>query len=250
MLRRRNLLMGVMLSVLAGAASMSYAAVVRQAALRTRRGVKVAVVTQKVPARRRLEGKVLRLEEVPEAHVLPGAYRSLAEAEGRVTTVTLWPGDQVIAGRTSDPKTLDALTAGLGAGERGVIVSVTAETAAALHPEDRVDVVAVRTSTDEPDAATRVISGVRVLKIGGGGGPGSGAADLAGDPWVMLAVSPAQAEALAVAEETGWVRLVLRGGQEEHPSPKVMRAVSRPVSHSQIRSGSSVEVIRGVEREP
>lgn len=249
MLRRRNLLSGVVLAVLAGAASLGYSSTVRQAAVRTYRGVNVVVVTQKISARRRLEAKVLRLQEVPRASVLPGAYRSLEKAEGRVATVTLWPGDQVISGRTADPKTLEALTAGLGPGERGVIVSVPAETAAALHPEDQVDVISVRTSVEQAGAETRLISGVRVLKVSGQGGSGAVSGTVGYDPWVMLAVTPAQAQALAVAEETGRVRLVLRGGQEDYPPPKPMRAVARPVSRPEVRGRGLVEVIRGVERE-
>lgn len=252
MLRRRNLLIGAGLAVLAGALSLGYSAVTEQSHAAREAREPVVVVDRKLPAYQRLERSVVRLERVPKGSVLPGAYRSLDEVVGRVTIVPLWPGDQVIAGRTADPGAPEGLLAELAAGERGFAVPVDAETAGAVHPGDSVDVVAVTPSTDGFSQVSRLVPGVRVLKVGGGGGT-SGSSE----PWVMLAVSPAQAQALALAVETGRLRLVLRGAADRwNPvgEPPVAHWIAAPSKETGRPSGKlivkPVEVIRGVEREP
>ncbi|HHW15121.1 MAG TPA: Flp pilus assembly protein CpaB [Firmicutes bacterium] len=247
MFRRRNLMIGVSLAVLGGFLSLGHAMWTEKAAAGREARETVVVVRSSVPAQRVLEQSLLQLRRIPKGTVLPGAYRSVEEAAGRVTLVPLWPGDQVIAGRTADPGELEALTAGLSPGERGVTVSVEAGTAKALHAGELVDVVAVTPSSDGLSRVTRVVPGVKVLKVMEG--------DDGLDAWAMLAVSPTQAQTLALAEETGKLRLALRGGADPEvvparPSPPSPSAAgSSPGSVRPARSPKTVEVIRGVERE-
>jgi pilus assembly protein CpaB len=252
LLRRRNLVIGAAVATLAGAASLGYSTFVERSLAARESRETVVVVRRKLGAQQRLEPALLKLAQVPADCVLPGAYRSLAEAAGRVTKVTLWPGDQVIAGRTAGADEPEGLRARLVPGERGFTVPVEAETAGAVHPGDVVDVVAVTPSPDGFSQESRLVPGVRVLKVGR-----SGEASGSLEPWAMLAVSPVQAQTLALAAETGRLRLMLRGAADQTVASKEPVSL-RPAAGSRLAAGPPsrkatvrpVEVIRGVEREP
>lgn len=240
-------MLGVGLAVLGGLLSLGHAVHTEKVVAGREAREMVVVVRENVPAQRVLERSRLELRKIPEGTILPGAYRTLEEAAGRVTLVPLWPGDQVIAGRTADPTELEALTANLGPDERGVMVSVEAGTVKALHAGELVDVVAVTPSSDGLTRVTRVVPGVKVLKVM------EGSDGL--EAWAMLAVSPSQAQTLALAEETGRLRLALRSGVEREVKPTAAPSPPRPGPASGFRATGAagpprtVEVIRGVERE-
>jgi Flp pilus assembly protein CpaB len=201
---------------------------------------------------------MLNLRPTPRRWVVAGALRSLEAAQGRYTAVPLWAGEQVLLAHLGPPDDPAALPNGLSPAERGAVVSVEAGTAKAVRPGDCVDVVAVTPSGDGLSQVSRLVPGVRVLKV-------SGREEAVGglDPWVMLAVSPSQAQTLALAEETGKVRLVLRGGPDpSRPSDREGLASERRPARTpatglagEQRPGGTrpqvtvVEVIRGVERE-
>lgn len=248
MLKRRNLVIGGALALLAGAVSLGHSWLTERDLADQTATVQVVVTRGQIPARRRLEGPLLQLQAVPKAQALPGVFHAVERAAGRLTTVTLLPGEQVVAARTVRADDPAGLAAALAAGERGAVVTVEPGTAKTVRPGDSVDAVAVVPSEDGLSQTSRLISEVRVLKVGPAGD------SALGQPWVMLAVTPAQAQTLALAEETGKVRLVLRSGAEgrsRSPSPPSKAAPSprsgtQPVSSRPTRL---VEVIRGVERE-
>ncbi|MDI6870292.1 MAG: Flp pilus assembly protein CpaB [Bacillota bacterium] len=252
MLRRRNLLIGSLLAILAGTFSFGYLTHAERSLAAREARETVVVVRQRIPALRRLDRSLVHLQAIPKTNILPGAYRSLDEVVGRVTTVALWPGDQVIAGRTVSAEEPEALTARLNPGERGLSVPVEAETAKAVHPGAYVDVVAIAPSSDGLSQVSRLVPAVRVLKVCGDEQAAGGL-----DPWVMLAVSPVQAQALALAAETGKLRLVLRAAAERPDQsapaePALHRPSAQPIEvvRQPKKSAKAVEVIKGVERDP
>lgn len=70
--------------------------------------VNVLVVKESVPAGTKAEelDKFVRLEAIPQAAVPEGALESLADQTGKLTTVALEPGEQLLTSRLVDPKEL------------------------------------------------------------------------------------------------------------------------------------------------
>lgn len=258
MLRRRNLVIGVMLAFLAAAASVGHSWVIERAAAEGAELVPVVVAGKAITARAKLDRSMLLVRRVPRRWVVAGALNSLDSAAGRTTSVPLWAGEQVLAAHLAQSSDSAAEPGSLAPGERGAVVSVEPGTVKVVRPGDCVDVVAVSPSEDGLSQTSRLVSGLRVLRVSGRGEIDGGM----GDPWVMLAVSPAQAQALALAEETGKVRLVLRSDADppSYRGASVGAHVNTVASRSSLKSpGEShlggprpqvtVEVIRGVERE-
>jgi Flp pilus assembly protein CpaB len=160
MLRRRNLLIGLGLSVAAGAASLGYSVTLEREVL-----ADAVVTTQAVPAGRRLDESMLQFRQIPRRTTLSGVCTRLADATGRITLNPLVAGEQVLASRLARPREPGEGVIGLVPGERGVVVAVESETLQALRLGEYVDVVAVGLSGIEGQS-TRLVAGVLGLPLG------------------------------------------------------------------------------------
>lgn len=70
--------------------------------------VNVLVVKEAVPSGTKAEelGKFVHLEPIPQTAVPEGALTDLADQTGKITTVAMEPGEQLLASRLVDPKEL------------------------------------------------------------------------------------------------------------------------------------------------
>jgi pilus assembly protein CpaB len=70
--------------------------------------VRVLVVKESVPAGTKAEelNKFVQLESIPQSAVPEGAVEQLSDQSGKVTSVALEPGEQLLASRLVDPKEL------------------------------------------------------------------------------------------------------------------------------------------------
>lgn len=169
----------------------------------------VVVAAAAARAGERLGPGDLRLAMLPGDAVHPQAITRLADAVGRVATVDLVPGEQVLHVRTRAPE-----EAGVGGGLpphlRAMLLPVPVERAGGgtVTPGRLVDVLFVSDDRDQPSSARVLLQGVKVL----------GVRDERGQPWpqgrelplgVVLAVTVEQAERLAFALEHGSLYLAL-----------------------------------------
>jgi pilus assembly protein CpaB len=194
-------------------------------ALAGTRTVDVLVVDTVIPAGTAgsdIAGMV-RSEPVPARVALPGRVTDLAALSGRVATVDLQPGEQLLAGRFARPGDLQAPgTVAVPAGMQEVSVLLEPQRAVGgrLQAGDTVGVV-VSMSADSGGGTTHaVLHHVLVTQIQGAP---AAATDNKSDPqtassgtpaptqslMVTLAVSAAQAEAVVFGVEHGTLWLTL-----------------------------------------
>jgi pilus assembly protein CpaB len=198
-------------------------------ALAGARTVSVLVVDAPIPAGTHGEdvpGKV-RTEVVPEKVAMPGRVTDLAALTGRVTTVDLQPGEQLLAGRFARPTDLRAPgTTAVPAGLQEVSVLLEPQRAVGgrLKAGDTVGVVVSLKPDSGGKAETHaVLQHVLVTQIQGAPAAAdpsntsqtasSGSAAPTQSLLVTVAVSAAQAEAVVFGAEHGtlWLTLEPKG---------------------------------------
>jgi len=145
-----------------------------------------------------------------------GAYSSIDSVAGRVARVNVFTGEALVPGRLAPSGTGPGLELKIPPGQRAMSVRISdvAGISGLLQPGSRVDVMVTIGSVDEEDENRQVaklfMENMLILSVGT-----EMQRDKAGQPKpataVTLAVTPEEAERLAVAMNTGQIHLVLRG---------------------------------------
>ncbi len=145
-----------------------------------------------------------------------GAYASIDSVAGRVARVNVFTGEAIVPGRLAPSGTGPGLELKIPPGQRAMSVRISdvAGISGLLQPGSRVDVMVTIGSVDEEDENRQVaklfMENMLILSVGT-----EMQRDKAGQPKpataVTLAVTPEEAERLAVAMNTGNIHLVLRG---------------------------------------
>lgn len=206
MLKRRVLAAALAL-VMAAAGGMLMLGYVGRADQRAMAGMQtVSVLVLKAPVARGTTAEALGpqvvLRNLPRTAVAPGTLSSLKQVTGRVTTVALQTGEQVLASRFVDPKTLvkpGQVT--IPRGRLQISVSVPAPQAVGgnLAAGDRVSIFARDTDQEEP---TLVLKHVLISKVVGGVGPTATTETAAKDKAAPAAVAPSGSLMLTFAVTT------------------------------------------------
>jgi len=183
--------------------------------------------------------EMLQLKEVPADGIITGAYLATEDAVGKVTKFPIEANQQVVASSVIDlenPASTDALAAVVPAGRRAISVSVGQVTNAGglILPGDFVDVV--WTCCDDKEVVAKTIlrnvqvAAIAQSKIDSGPAVGEGNTSgpiSAGDEepipeavTTTLLLTPDEAQAAFLAEQSGKLRFSLRGlGDEQIVDP-------------------------------
>lgn len=212
--QRRGLLVVLVGLVAVTAAFVSVARYTRDVARQVGPMRPVLELSRDVPAHSPLSGADVEVVRVPERFVSPTSVSDVADLERRVAGVALMAGSYLQASDLVDPP-------GAEPGQRviSLVVDLESGVAGQLDPDDYVDVIAAGSAGDGDRVRARtVVRDVRVLTaqpvdgqqgvvdVEDGESGGGGAATIA----VTLAVSPAQARMIVLADTTASsMRLVL-----------------------------------------
>jgi len=207
--------------------------------------VNVVTAASDVAARTTLSADMLKVTAVPADQALSGSYSDAADLVGLTTRYPLVNGEQVTTSKIGEAQKDDeSLARVVPAGKRAISIAARQESIVAglVLPGDLVDVIAVFSATDTGvDKAVTILQNVEVLAVGetaqepipppvnaGDATPGSvrlgQAPDDAGPQpdaaTVTVAVTPAQAQVVALAGDkaTLWLSLRPRG---EEPSTEL-----------------------------
>jgi pilus assembly protein CpaB len=155
----------------------------------------------------------LQVAQWPVQTVPVGAFSSIDSVVGRVPRVAIYNGEPIVPGRLAPTGTGPGLEIKIPAGQRAMAVRINdvAGISGLLQPNSRVDVlVTIREDNSEKQIAKLFMSNMLVLSVGT-----EVQRDAQGKPnnatTVTLAVTPEEAERLAIAMNTGSIQLVLRG---------------------------------------
>ena len=245
-MRRRRALTALLALVLAVAGTVLLTGYVRGADERAMAGAEsteVLVVTERVPSGTTVAQLAGRVEtrSLPALAVVPGALSTLAESGGRVTTVDLQPGEQLLDSRLVDPASLagaDEVTVPTGLQQVSLSLERQRMLGSALAPGDTVGVLISldEAGEDAPAQTALALQKVLVTRVGesssptaGGGSTDGTAADGSGSAatdavLVTLAVDAAAAQKIVFGAEQGHVWLTR---QPADATPAAIPATTR-----------------------
>ena len=212
--------------------------------------VEILVASQDVSAGHSLDVSVVRWQDWPEKAMMPNfivktAQPDLAKAvAGTVARTPLIAGQPITETSIVRAGAIGFLAATVTPGMRAIGVPVSAETSAGgfILPNDRVDVVLTRDTTNGQKIfeSTTILSDVRVLAVDQTAKQGKDQEAVVGKT-ATLELTPPQAELLARAQQTGVLSLTLRSigdsagqptakdfGSRAAPPPPRPVAASRP----------------------
>jgi pilus assembly protein CpaB len=155
----------------------------------------------------------LQVAQWPVQTVPVGAFSSIDSVVGRVPRVAIYNGEPIVPGRLAPTGTGPGLEVKIPPGQRAMAVRINdvAGISGLLQPNSRVDVlVTIKEANSDKQVAKLFMSNMLVLSVGT-----EVQRDTQGKPinatTVTLAVTPDEAERLAIAMNTGSIQLVLRG---------------------------------------
>jgi len=173
----------------------------------------VILAARDIPEGGAIDRVMVSTEMWPRPTIPQGAYANIDSVIGRVARVNVYAGEVIVPGRLAPAGTGPGIELKIPPGHRAMAVRINdvAGIAGLIQPNSRVDVLVniVEPSTNK-QVAKLFMENMRVLAIGteiqrdASGKPISA-------PTVTLAVTPEQAERLAVAMNQGTIALVLRG---------------------------------------
>lgn len=214
----------VVLAVFGALVLVGYARGADQRAMAGMQTAAVFVVSEPIPTGTpgdQLTGKV-RVVAVPVKAAAPGHVTDLADLKGKVATVDLQPGEQLLSSRFSSPSDVRAPgTVAVPAGDQEVSILLEPQRAVGgrLKAGDKVGIFVSLKSADGSGQTHLVLHGVLVTQVQGAPTPTDPAAakkdssQAAGTPaqslMVTLALTAKQAEPVVFGQEHGTVWLSL-----------------------------------------
>ena len=173
----------------------------------------VVIANQDIPEGVAIDRIALTTAQWPVQAVPVGAFASIDSVAGRVARVAVYNGEAIVPGRLAPIGTGPGLELKIPPGQRAMAVRINdvAGISGLLQPNSRVDVlVTIRAEKVDRQVAKLFMSNMLVLSVGT-----EVQRDTQGKPinatTVTLAVTPEEAERLAIAMNTGSIQLVLRG---------------------------------------
>lgn len=173
----------------------------------------VVVASRDIPQGVALDRIALQVAQWPVQVVPAGAFAVIDSVVGRVPSVPIYNGEAIVPGRLAPTGTGPGLEVKIPPGQRAMAVRINdvAGISGLLQPNSRVDVlVTIKETNSERQVAKLFMSNMLVLSVGT-----EVQRDTQGKPinatTVTLAVTPDEAERLAIAMNTGSIQLVLRG---------------------------------------
>ncbi len=205
---------------------------------------KVVVAAQDIAARTTLDSGMLKLAEVPKDSVLDGVFDNVDDLDGEVTRYPLVSGEQITDSKIGVQKNdEEGLSFVVPQGMRAFSIQVSEESSAGglILPGDLVDVIAIlKEDTVGIDKAVTLVQNVEVLAVAQTAQEPIPAARPTGTPTpsavtgtlgerpedvqanpkartVTLAVTPEQAQLLALVQSKGELALALRSFGDKAP---------------------------------
>ncbi len=167
---------------------------------------KVVVAARAIPAGSKLEVGDLKAIDWTDGEPPAETYRDAGQVSGKVTTTAVDAGEPVVAAKIASPG--GGGGAGVPSGMRAISVQVgdSSGIVAILKPGFRVDVQAVLVREQTEMDVRTVAEDLEVLRVT----PPAETGSKNSNPVVTLLVTPAEANALALADTGTRVRVTLR----------------------------------------
>src|SRR6266508_2004573 len=200
----------------------------------------VVIASSDIPEGAAIERPSVAVATWPVQTVPAGAFSAIDSVVGRVTRVNVFAGEAIVPGRLAPAGTGPGLELKIPPGQRAMAVRINdvAGISGLIQPNSRVDVlVTLNEAKTGRQVAKLFMENMRVLSVGT-----EIQRDAQGKPntatTATLAVTPDEAERLAIAMNTGSIQLVLRGYGD--PSAVTTSGASSGDVLRQMRGGQAV----------
>lgn len=207
----------------------------------------VVTAAMSIPFATKVEGRHLKLTEIPAGVMPEGAFTELSQVEGKVSTTSISRGEILVSERFASHTRGSTLAALVAENMRAVTVRVddVIGVGGFLLPGNTVDVLAARKDRNQRATIETILTNIKVLAVD------QTAATEENEPVIVRAVTlemtPKQTEKLVKARTEGSIQLTLRNPEEQDIVPEpVKRTVKAPVRRTVPRD-STVEIIRGTD---
>ncbi|MGK2962499.1 MAG: Flp pilus assembly protein CpaB [Gemmatimonadaceae bacterium] len=174
----------------------------------------VVVASQDIPEGSVIDRIALKTVQLPVQMIPVGAFSSTDSVHGRVTRVSVFNGEPIVPGRLAPVGTGPGLELKIPPGQRAMAVRINdvAGISGLLQPNSRVDVLVTlpEGQGSNKQVAKLFMSNMLVLSVGTEIQRDQSGKSINATT-VTLAVTPEEAERLAIAMNTGAIQLVLRG---------------------------------------
>jgi len=200
-----------------------------------------------IPFATKVEGRHLKLTEIPEGVSPDGAFTELAEVEGIVSTTSIARGEILVAERFASHSRGSTLAALVSPNMRAVTVRVddVIGVGGFLLPGNTVDVVAARKDRNQRAITETILTNIKVLAVD------QDEKTEENKPIVVRAVTlemtPKEAEKVVKARTEGSIQLTLRNPEEEDIVPEPVKRTVKVPARRRAPTDSSVEIIRGTD---
>jgi pilus assembly protein CpaB len=215
--RRMTLLIAIVLALGTGYLTISYLGSLRSQAPQQADLRPIIVAGIDIPARAKITPDMLRSSQRAATEVDPDAVLDPKQAVGSLALISIPAGSVITHSKIGRPADV-GLTVRLPRGMRAVSIGIdhVKGVSGLVEPGDLVDVIAIPPRTNAHPKAYTILRAAIVMALGNqletaGATPAPGMQDLT---TVTLAVTPSQADLLAMADVNTVLRLALRSPQE------------------------------------
>ena len=222
---------------------------------------KVFVALKFIPAGAAVTLEQLKIEEIPEIYIQPGALRKPEHIDGVIAVASIAEGEQILANKVT--KIAENLSSIVPIGYRAVAVNLDIDSSVGdfLIPGDVVDVLVSFEETGKAFYTATLIQSARIIAINDSftsikkQGVSNYPARAFSGNIVVLALDPSDAELVAFAENKGKIKLVLRNPGDEKMAALKTTNFGNTLRNQQrevVKPAPEVpflEIIRGTEGE-
>ncbi len=179
----------------------------------------VVVASKQIPAGKKIEESDLAIKQLP-AQAVPKNYPSSIETlKGRLVMGTIEADEVITEGRLVGEGAAGGLPVVIPPGQRAITIMVNDVVGVGgfISPGDRVDILSILKRSDELTLSKTILQNVLVIAVGDKIYDPNTFSDPQPKvvPQVTFALSPKDAEKLALASETGQIHLILRPHNEK-----------------------------------
>jgi pilus assembly protein CpaB len=235
------------------------------------RATPVVVASNDIPVGVKVTGRDVRVINLPQSAIPPGSFATISKVVERGAVLPISKGEFILSSKLAPENAGAGLPAMIPSGMRAVSVRVNdvVSVAGFVQPGTHVDVLATGNQAANERQTTTVLENVLVLAVGRSLDRNA-AADAQIAPVITLAVSPDDAQKLALVSQEGRIQLSLRNPMDTkkggigatrssslylgdappptEPKPKVHKVVAKTLPPAPPTT-YQVEMIRGNKRE-
>ena len=248
-MNKKNALIPLMFAVIAAVIYFLILNMAQSSLQKASNAVTVAVANVDIPEGKVMQKNFITTKEIPSAYVQRGAFvlskgDNVADIENLVTRVSISKDDQITRSALASLSADAGISLKVSPNYRAFILEVNNNISNLVKPKDKVDILltfeaSLKGGTKENMAAT-ILQNILVLGVGSNLGQGLDAASKAANSEkeanaaafsdrsvLSLALTPLEAQYLALAQQEGEITVVVRSSGDSKMYPMAVSSFSK-----------------------